>query len=43
MPVYQEMNKEQLQAVYNQEKTHYDACKAQGLDLNMARGKPAKA
>ena len=43
MQIYEEMSREQLCAAYAKEKAHYDACKAQGLDLNMARGKPAKA
>ena len=43
MQVYAEMSNEQLLAAYAKEKAHFEDCKAQGLDLNMARGKPAKA
>ncbi len=43
MQIYEEMSKEQLAAAYTKEKAHFEECKAQGLDLNMARGKPAKA
>ena len=43
MQIYEKMNPEQLAKAYALEKAHYEECKAQGLDLNMARGKPAKA
>ncbi len=43
MVPYSCMTKEQLQTEFEQVKTHYAACQAQGLKLNMARGKPAKA
>ncbi len=39
---YQEMNSTQLKDEYSQLLKHYDACKAQNLKLNMARGKPSK-
>ncbi|MBQ5922020.1 MAG: aminotransferase, partial [Alistipes sp.] len=40
---YSCMTREELEAAYTQVLAQYDACKAQGLKLNMARGKPAKA
>ena len=40
---YSSMNAQQLEAAYKKELAHYEVCKAQGLKLNMARGKPAKA
>ena len=43
MTPYSCMTKPQLEAEYAQVKQQYDAVKAQGLKLNMARGKPAKA
>ena len=43
MQFYRDMDRETLGATYAKEKAHYDACKALKLDLNMARGKPAKA
>ena len=43
MPIYEEMSAAQLSAAYAKEKAHYEDCKAQGLSLNMARGKPSKA
>ena len=43
MQLYEEMNGQQLAAAYEKEKAHYEACKAQGLSLNMARGKPSRA
>ena len=38
--VYAEMSREELQNTYTTLQAHYDACKAQNLKLNMARGKP---
>ena len=43
MTPYSCMTKEQLQNELTQVKAQYDALKAKGLNLNMARGKPAKA
>ncbi len=43
MTPYSCMTREQLEAEYAKVKQQYDAVKAQGLKLNMARGKPAKA
>ena len=40
---YSCMTTEQLEAEYARVKAAYDACKAKGLNLNMARGKPSKA
>ncbi len=40
---YSCMTKEELQTEYAQVTNAYAACKSQGLKLNMARGKPAKA
>jgi len=40
---YSCMTKEQLEMEYNQILSSYERCQAQGLSLNMARGKPAKA
>ena len=40
---YSCMNKDELEKEYALVKTEYDRVKAQGLNLNMARGKPAKA
>ena len=37
------MTREELEAAYAQVLSQYEGCKAQGLKLNMARGKPAKA
>lgn len=42
MTPYSCMNDEQLEAEYQKALADYAACKAQGLSLNMARGKPAK-
>ena len=39
---YSQMNHEQLEKEFSVVKAHFDACKAQNLKLNMARGKPAK-
>ena len=39
---YSTMSKEQLQAEYAKVASAFDACKAQNLKLNMARGKPSK-
>lgn len=43
MANYTELSRAQLEAEYALVKKQYDACKAQQLKLNMARGKPAKA
>ena len=43
MTPYSCMTKQQLEAEYAEVKQQYEAVKAQGLKLNMARGKPAKA
>nr|MBQ8245229.1 aminotransferase class I/II-fold pyridoxal phosphate-dependent enzyme [Oscillospiraceae bacterium] len=43
MTPYSCMNKSELEAEYALVKAQYDKVKAQGLKLNMARGKPAKA
>ncbi len=43
MHTYGEMNRAQLEEVYRAEKARFDACKAKGLQLNMARGKPSRA
>lgn len=40
---YSCMTKDELKTEYAKVKAAYDACKAKGLSLNMARGKPAKA
>ncbi len=40
---YSCMTKEALEMEYQKVLAQYEACKAQGLNLNMARGKPAKA
>ena len=42
MVEYIKMSKEQMEAELRAQKAHYDACCAQNLKLNMARGKPAK-
>ena len=42
MSVYHSMNPNQLSAEYANVNAHYEACKAQNLKLNMARGKPSK-
>ena len=39
---YTEMNKEALEKEFQTVKAQFEACKAQNLKLNMARGKPAK-
>lgn len=39
---YSERTTAQLEQAYEQEKKKYDACLAQNLKLNMARGKPSK-
>ena len=41
MPKYSEMNKNELTALYNSLKADYEATKAEGLALNMARGVPS--
>ena len=43
MPPYSCMTKEELEQEYAKVLMQYDHCKAQKLNLNMARGKPAKA
>ena len=43
MPPYSCMSKEQLEAEYAKVLAQYEHCKAQNLNLNMARGKPAQA
>lgn len=43
MASFKSMNKEELTAVKNQLQAEYDAYKAKGLSLNMARGIPSKA
>ena len=43
MTPYSCMTREQLEAEYAQVKARYDQVKAQGLKLNMARGKPSTA
>ena len=42
MTAYASMDQQMLQQEYIAVKAHYDACKAQKLSLNMARGKPSK-
>ena len=42
MSVYSQLSKSELKLQYEQVKAHFDACKAQNLKLNMARGKPSK-
>ena len=42
MNFYSCKNAAQLEELYQQERKHFESCKAQGLNLNMARGKPAK-
>lgn len=39
---YNCMSASQLEEAYRKEKAAFEACKAQGLSLNMARGKPSK-
>lgn len=41
MPVYSSLLKSELEAEYQKELLHYENCKKQNLDLNMARGKPS--
>ena len=43
MATYNSLNKSELEKLYSIEKENFDKCKALGLKLNMARGKPAKA
>ena len=43
MTPYSCMNAEELKTAYTEALAAYDRCKAQGLKLNMARGKPSKA
>ena len=40
MTNYMNMTKVQLETELNVQKAHLDQCRAQGLKLNMARGKP---
>ena len=40
--VYASMSKDALQQQYRVELSHFEACKAKCLSLNMARGKPSK-
>ena len=42
MSNYLNMSKDQLREELNVQVAHLDACRAQNLKLNMARGKPAK-
>ena len=42
MMEYSQMNRAELEKEFSAVKAHFDACKAQNLKLNMARGKPAK-
>lgn len=42
MTPYSCMTREELEREYGSVLASYEACKAQGLNLNMARGKPAK-
>ena len=41
--IYSEATQQQLQAELASVREHFEACKAQNLKLNMARGKPSKA
>lgn len=41
MPVYASLAKEELISEYQKEMHHFEKCKAQNLNLNMARGKPS--
>ena len=43
MTPYSCMNRSELEAEYAAVKASYDRVKAQGLKLNMARGRPATA
>lgn len=43
MTPYSCMTRDALEAEYAKVKAEFEACKAQGLSLNMARGKPSKA
>ncbi len=42
MSLYAAMDIQEMKKEYQAEKNRYDACKAQNLKLNMARGKPSK-
>lgn len=42
MAIYTELNKQELEQEFKLIKEKFDACKAQNLKLNMARGKPSK-
>ena len=43
MKTYLSMSQQELQKEYAIQRAEYDRCKAMGLKLNMARGKPSKA
>ena len=43
MTAYTKLSREELQAAYAAEQKKFEELKAQGLNLNMARGKPGKA
>ena len=43
MTPYSCMSKDELEQEYQRVQADFEGCKAQGLNLNMARGKPAKA
>ena len=43
MRSYHSMDIAELQSAYEEQKSAYEKCKAMGLKLNMARGKPSKA
>ena len=42
MKTYSSMTKDELMQEYLAQKDQYEQCVAQGLKLNMARGKPSK-
>ena len=42
MAIYTELNKQELEQEFKLIKEKFEACKAQNLKLNMARGKPSK-
>ena len=43
MKSYRNMSEQELKLAYEEQKAAYEKCKAMGLKLNMARGKPSKA